>query len=208
MEKANSKGNGDMLPLVEEFYSIQGEGYHTGKAAYFIRIGGCDVGCSWCDTRFAWDANLHPMTSTSEIVKKAAASGADSVVVTGGEPLMWNLKPLTQGLKRNNICTFIETSGAYPLSGDWDWICLSPKRNMPPAQEICLRADELKIIIENSDDLEWAEKCREKVVRKCHLFLQPEWSRFEKVIPEIVDYVRKNPVWRISLQAHKFMHIP
>ncbi|MCU0455155.1 MAG: 7-carboxy-7-deazaguanine synthase QueE [Bacteroidales bacterium] len=208
MMKGNNKGNGEMLPLVEDFYSIQGEGFHTGKAAYFIRIGGCDVGCSWCDTRFAWNADIHPMTSTAEIVKRAVGSGADSVVVTGGEPLMWNLGPLTDGLKRNDICTFMETSGAYPLSGKWDWICLSPKRNMPPSRAICRSADELKVIIESSDDLEWAEKCRENVSRKCRLFLQPEWSRFEKIIPEIVDYVRKNPVWRISLQVHKYMHIP
>lgn len=208
MAKDKSKGDGNMLPLVEEFYSIQGEGYHAGKAAYFIRLGGCDVGCSWCDTRFAWDSDVYPMTSTDEIIKRAAGSGADSVVVTGGEPLMWNLGPLTSGLKRNNICTFIETSGAYPLSGKWDWICLSPKRNMFPVTEICRRADELKVIVLSRDDFGWAEKCRENVGRKCRLFLQPEWSRFEEIIPAIVDYVRNNPAWRISLQVHKFMHIP
>jgi len=208
MAKDKSKGDGNMLPLVEEFYSIQGEGYHAGKAAYFIRLGGCDVGCSWCDTRFAWDSDVYPMTSTDEIIKRAAGSGADSVVVTGGEPLMWNLGPLTSGLKRNNICTFIETSGAYPLSGKWDWICLSPKRNMFPVTEICRRADELKVIVLSRDDFGLAEKCRENVGRKCRLFLQPEWSRFEEIIPAIVDYVRNNPAWRISLQVHKFMHIP
>ncbi len=137
MKKNTENENGDKLPLVEEFYSIQGEGYHTGKAAYFIRLGGCDVGCSWCDSRFAWDPEMHPMVSTDELIDRAAGSGADSVVVTGGEPLMWNLDLLCEGLKRNNICTFIETSGAYPLSGNWDWICLSPKRNMPPVKSIC-----------------------------------------------------------------------
>jgi organic radical activating enzyme len=208
VKKNTRDESGDKLPLVEEFYTVQGEGYHTGKAAYFIRLGGCDVGCSWCDSRFAWDPELHPMVSTNEIINHVTGSGADSVVVTGGEPLMWNLDPLCTGLKRNNICTFIETSGAYPLSGTWDWICLSPKRNMPPMNTICQAADELKVIIEEKDDLNWAEKYRGMVSNKCRLFLQPEWSRFKTVIPEIVDYVRKNTEWRISLQVHKYMHIP
>ena len=196
------------LPLVEDFFTVQGEGWHTGKAAYFIRLGGCDVGCSWCDSRFAWDPELHPLIKTDEIIERAVSSGADSVVITGGEPLMWNLDYLCTGLKQNKICTFIETSGAYPLSGRWDWICLSPKRNIPPSENICQKADELKVIIETSDDFLWAEKYRKLVSRNCRLFLQPEWSRFENIIPEIVDYVRKNPAWRISLQAHKYMHIP
>jgi len=200
--------NGLQLPLVEEFFSIQGEGWHTGKAAYFIRLGGCDVGCSWCDSRFAWDPDVHPLVKTDEIIERVAGSGADSAVVTGGEPLMWNLDYLCSGLKRNRICTFIETSGAYPLSGKWDWICLSPKKNIPPAEKICRIADELKVIIETRDDFNWAEKYRKTVSRNCRLFLQPEWSRFEDVIPDIVDYVRKNPAWRISLQSHKYMHIP
>lgn len=199
---------GLQLPLVEEFFSIQGEGWHTGKAAYFIRLGGCDVGCSWCDSRFAWDPDVHPLVKTDEIIERVAGSGADSVVVTGGEPLMWNLDYLCSGLKRNNICTFIETSGAYPLSGKWDWICLSPKRNIPPLENICSVADELKVIIESKDDFPWAEKYKKLVSKNCRLFLQPEWSRFEDIIPEIVDYVRKNPGWRISLQSHKYMHIP
>jgi len=196
------------LPLVEEFYSIQGEGYHAGKAAYFIRLGGCDVGCSWCDSRFAWDPDLHPLVKTGIIVEHVVSSGADSVVVTGGEPLMWNLDLLCEGLKRNNICTFIETSGVYPVSGKWDWICLSPKKNIPPINKILRMADELKIIIEEKNDLNWAEKYRKLVSKKCHLYFQPEWSRFENIIPEIVKYVRKNPEWRISLQIHKYMHIP
>jgi 7-carboxy-7-deazaguanine synthase len=200
--------NGDKLPLVEEFYSIQGEGYHTGKAAWFIRLGGCDVGCSWCDSRFAWDPALHPLVDTDLLIQRALSSGADSVVVTGGEPLMWNLDHLCTGLKRNNICTFIETSGAYPVSGKWDWICLSPKKNMPPTPGICRIADELKVIIEEKSDLEWADKYGKLVGKKCKLYLQPEWSRFETIIPEIVDYVRKKTEWRISLQIHKYMHIP
>ena len=206
--KSKGKSEGEMLPLVEEFFSIQGEGFHAGKAAWFIRLGGCDVGCNWCDTRFAWDPDLHPMVSTDLIIKNAVDSGADSVVVTGGEPLMWNLDHLCSGLKDNQISTFIETSGAWPLSGNWDWICLSPKRNMPPAEDICNRADELKIIIEKPDDFLWAEQYRLRVRNTCRLFLQPEWSRFKTVIPTIVDYVRKSPQWRISLQIHKYMHIP
>lgn len=197
-----------LLPLVEEFFTLQGEGYHTGKAAYFIRLGGCDVGCSWCDSRFSWNPKLHPMVSADEIIKNAIKSGTDSVVVTGGEPLMWNLDYLCSGLKRNKIKTFIETSGAYKLSGKWDWICLSPKQNMPPVDEICSIADELKVIIQDSDDFDWAEKYRKMVNVDCRLFLQPEWGRFEKITPEIVSYIKKNPSWRISLQSHKYMHIP
>lgn len=206
-QRKNIKGANE-LPLVEEFFTIQGEGYHTGKAAYFIRIGGCDVGCSWCDSRFSWDPDIHPMVPVDDIIENVSASGADSVVVTGGEPLMWNLDLLCSGLKKKKIATFIETSGAYPLSGKWDWICLSPKKNAPPEVGFCLVADELKIIIESSDDFEWAEKYRAIVKKKCRLFLQPEWSRFEMVIPLIVGYVKKNPWWQISLQSHKYMHIP
>jgi len=199
---------GRLLPLVEEFFSLQGEGYHTGKAAYFIRLGGCDVGCSWCDSRFSWNPEIHPLVDCADIFDHVANSGTNSVVVTGGEPLMWNLDYLCAGLKRNRIKTFIETSGAYPLSGKWDWICLSPKRNMPPAAEIFEVADELKVIIQEDIDFIWAEENRAKVSGKCHLFLQPEWSRFETIIPEIVEYVKRNPEWRISLQMHKYMHIP
>jgi len=199
---------GRRLPLVEEFHSIQGEGFHTGKAAWFIRLGGCDVGCSWCDTPIAWNSDLHPMIDTDEIVRKAVNSGADSVVITGGEPLMWDLGYLTSRLKENKIRTFIETSGACQLSGKWDWICLSPKKTMPPDGKICRIADELKVIIADKDDLEWADKYRTLVSINCRLYLQPEWSRFEKIIPDIVEFVKKNPSWRISLQVHKYMHIP
>jgi organic radical activating enzyme len=196
------------LPLVEEFFSLQGEGYHTGRAAYFIRIGGCDVGCSWCDSRFSWNKAIHPAVDADTLIDNAVNSGTDSVVVTGGEPLMWNLDYLCKGLKNKNISTFIETSGAYSLSGEWDWICLSPKKNMPPVFEICNIADELKVIIQEKSDFEWAEKYRLLVNNKCRLFLQPEWSRFETIVPEIIEYIKKNPVWRISLQVHKYMHIP
>lgn len=203
-----SEPDGKTLPLVEEFFSLQGEGFHTGKAAYFIRLGGCDVGCSWCDSRFSWNPNHHPMVKTDEIITHVIKSGTDSVVVTGGEPLLWNLDYLCRELKNKNINTFIETSGAYALSGNWDWICLSPKRNMPPVFEICKVADELKVIIQDTVDFEWAEEYRGMVSNKCSLFLQPEWSRFKMIIPEIVEYIKKNPVWRISLQSHKYMHIP
>jgi organic radical activating enzyme len=200
--------DGARLPVVEEFFSLQGEGYHTGKAAYFIRLGGCDIGCNWCDSRFSWNPNLHPTVETKAIIDRVIESGADSVIVTGGEPLMWTLDILCNGLKNKNIITFIETSGAYPLSGRWDWICLSPKRNMPPVTEICKVADELKVIVQDENDFEWAEKYRGMVSGECRLYLQPEWSRFESIIPEIVEYIKKNPTWRISLQAHKYMHIP
>jgi 7-carboxy-7-deazaguanine synthase len=209
MAKRSYTGSGDRnLPIVEEFYSIQGEGFHTGKAAYFIRLGGCDIGCSWCDTPSSWNPELHPMTDVEEVIKHVIESGTDSVVVTGGEPLMWNLDYLCTQLKKNRVKIYLETSGAYPLSGRWDWICLSPKKNMPPADKICTLADELKIIIEDRSDFDWAEKYRMKVNKQCRLFLQPEWSRFEEAIPYIVDYVRKNKEWRISLQIHKYMHIP
>ncbi len=204
----NYNPDGIMLPLVEEFFTIQGEGFHAGEAAWFIRLGGCDVGCNWCDSRFSWDPDMHPMVETDEIIEHAVHSCTKSVVVTGGEPLIWNLDYLCEGLKKRKICTFIETSGAYPLSGHWDWICLSPKRNMPPVGNIWLKADELKVIIQSKDDFEWAEKYRHKVGERCLLFLQPEWSRFGVIIPKMVEYVKRNPYWKISLQIHKYMHIP
>jgi organic radical activating enzyme len=208
IRNSKSKSQGKMLPLVEEFFSIQGEGFQSGKAAWFIRLGGCDVGCNWCDTKFAWDPDIHPMVNTDLILKNALNSGADSVVITGGEPLMWNLDYLCSGFRKNNLSTFLETSGTFALSGNWDWICLSPKKNMPPGENICSIADELKVIIEKPEDFKWAEECCLRVSNNCRLFLQPEWSSFNSVIPAIVGYVLKNPQWRISLQIHKFMHIP
>jgi 7-carboxy-7-deazaguanine synthase len=200
--------NGLMLPVVEEFFSLQGEGFQTGRAAYFIRLGGCDIGCSWCDSRFSWNPNMHPMVKTETIIDHVIRSGADSVVVTGGEPLMSSLDFLCDGLRNKNISSFNETSGAYPLSGKWNWICLSPKKNMPPMDEICKVADELKVIIQDKRDFGWAEKYQRLVSGECRLYLQPEWSRFENIVPDIVEYIKKNPVWRISLQVHKYMHIP
>ena len=192
---------------MEEFYTIQGEGFYTGKAAYFIRIGGCDVGCHWCDVKESWNAKLHPPTNTDIIVENAT-NLATTVVITGGEPLMWNLDYLTQSLQNNNLKTHIETSGAYPLSGKWDWICLSPKKTKLPLKPIYLEANELKMIIFNKNDFKFAEEQASKVNEKCELFLQPEWSNREKMIPLIVDYVMKNPKWKISLQTHKYLNIP
>ena len=198
---------GELLPLMEAFYTIQGEGYHKGSAAYFIRIGGCDVGCHWCDVKESWNPNLHPPTSTQSIVK-GASDYSDIVVVTGGEPLMWNLTLLTDLLHQREIKTHIETSGAYPLTGNWDWICLSPKKNKSPLPEIYKKANELKIIIYNKDDFKFAEIQAKKVNRNCKLYLQPEWSNRNKMIPLIVDFVMKNPKWKVSLQTHKYLNIP
>ena len=199
--------SGKMLPLMEQFYTIQGEGFHTGKAAYFIRIGGCDVGCHWCDVKESWNASLHPPTSTDSIIENAKKY-ANTVVVTGGEPLMWSLDYITNQLQLNNIKTHIETSGAYKLSGTWDWICLSPKKTKLPLEDIYLKTNELKVIIFNKHDFKFAEEQANKVSENCELFLQPEWSNKEKMTPFIVDYVMKNPKWKISLQTHKYLNIP
>lgn len=201
-------GDGRRLPLVEEFYTIQGEGYHTGKAAYFIRIGGCDVGCSWCDTKFSWDPSLHPLVEVERIVEKALTHPAGAVVVTGGEPLMANLDLLTSMLKEHGVETYLETSGAYPLSGTWDWICLSPKKNAPPLEGIYAGADELKVIIASEADLQWAVENAGKVGGRCMRYLQPEWSRREAMLPLIVRFVKEHPRWMVSLQSHKYMRIP
>ena len=198
---------GKMLPLMEEFYTIQGEGYHTGKAAYFIRVGGCDVGCHWCDVKESWNADLHPPTFANTIVEHAKKY-SDTVVITGGEPLMWSMDYLTKMLRKNGLKTHIETSGAYSFSGIWDWFCLSPKKTKLPLEEVYKEADELKMIIFNKSDFEFAEDHAAKVGKNCELFLQPEWSRKEKMTELIVDYVMKNPKWKISLQTHKYLNIP
>lgn len=207
-EKKDVFEDGMKLPLVEEFYTLQGEGYYTGSAAYFIRIGGCDVGCSWCDTKFSWNPDLHPPVDIQQIIDHAAESPAAAVVVTGGEPLMANLEPLTSKLKEKGISTFLETSGAYPLTGEWDWICLSPKKNMPPVGNIHQEADELKVIVAEEADIEWAIEHSGLVSEDCKLFLQPEWSVRESMLPVIIEFVKENPSWQVSIQAHKYMHIP
>ncbi|MCC6371386.1 MAG: 7-carboxy-7-deazaguanine synthase QueE [Bacteroidia bacterium] len=193
---------------MEEFYTIQGEGANTGKAAYFIRIGGCDVGCHWCDVKESWDANIHPLTALEKIVENVKLSQANSVVVTGGEPLIYNLSELTRRLASLGIQTYIETSGAYPLSGSWNWVCLSPKKTMQPLDEVYAAANELKVIVFNKHDFIWAEEQAQKVNADCKLYLQPEWSKRLALIPEIVEYVKRHPRWMISLQTHKYMNIP
>ncbi len=199
---------GELLPLVEEFYTLQGEGFHTGKAAYFIRLGGCDVGCEWCDTKFSWNPDVHKLTQTDDIIDKALKYKAKAIVITGGEPTHYNLNYLCRKLKFNGFETYIETSGAYQLTGEWDWICLSPKITIPPVQTIFAKANELKIIIQKEDDFIWAEKNAKKVKNNCMLYLQPEWSCYNNIIHKITEYIKENPKWRISLQSHKFMHIP
>ena len=198
---------GVMLPLMEKFYTIQGEGYYKGAAAYFIRIGGCDVGCHWCDVKESWNPQLHPALSVEEIVAEAV-SKSKIVVVTGGEPLTWNMDPLTTLLKQKGARIHIETSGAYPFSGIWDWVCLSPKKNKLPVAEAYQKADELKMIIYNKHDLIFAEEQAAQVGKDCILYLQPEWSKREKMMPLIVDYVLANPQWQVSLQTHKYLNVP
>ncbi len=193
---------------MEEFYTIQGEGFNTGEAAWFIRVGGCDVGCRWCDVKESWNPDIHPLTDTNLIVDHAVVHPSKAVVVTGGEPTLYNLNFLCSELKKHNIKTYLETSGAYPLTGVWDWICLSPKKNNAPLPAILEIADELKVIIFNDSDLAWAEKYADKVNPKCKLYLQPEWSRARFMTPAIIEYVMQHPRWKISLQSHKFMNIP
>ena len=198
---------GESLPVMESFYTIQGEGFHKGKASYFIRIGGCDVGCHWCDVKESWDAAAHPIISTKEIIDEAIKY-SDTIVITGGEPLMWDMTSLTNSLKSKNKIIHIETSGAYKLTGNWDWICLSPKKRMKPLAEFYNVANELKVIVYNKDDLKFAEEQAKKVNSDTHLYLQPEWDNRKKMMPIMVDYVKNNPKWKISLQTHKYLNIP
>jgi organic radical activating enzyme len=208
MSNSGELDGGQMLPLVEDFYTLQGEGFHTGRAAYFIRLGGCDVGCRWCDAKDTWNPRVHPPVEVSEIVKRASQYPARAVVITGGEPLMYPLDELCGRLHKESIEIFLETSGSHPFSGAFDWVCLSPKKQQPPLEEAWAKADELKVIIETTEDLVWAEECAARVGEGCRLFLQPEWSRRNSVMPVIVEYIKANPRWRISLQAHKYMNIP
>ena len=202
------KENASELSVMEAFYTIQGEGYHRGKAAYFIRLGGCDVGCHWCDVKESWNASQHPKVSVEQIAKEAAKYPAKLVVVTGGEPLMYSLDVLTNALKSKGLKTNVETSGAYPLSGNWDWICFSPKKFKKPVEEVYQKAHELKIVIYNKNDFQWAEQHCTKVNAQCKLYLQPEWSKSAEILPVLIEYVKNNPHWEISLQLHKFMDIP
>jgi organic radical activating enzyme len=207
-EQQTLVNKGLMLPLMEAFYTVQGEGHYSGTPAFFLRIGGCDVGCHWCDVKESWDANLHPPTHIDDMLTNVQSTPVKTVVITGGEPLMWDMGPLTELLKKNGINVHIETSGAYPLSGRFDWICLSPKKNSPPQKAIIPLADELKVIVHNLNDFKWAEEFSEQYQDNCKLFLQPEWSKEKEMMPKIIDYVMNNPEWNISLQTHKYMGIP
>jgi 7-carboxy-7-deazaguanine synthase len=193
---------------MEDFYTIQGEGFYQGNAAYFIRLGGCDVGCVWCDVKESWDAGAHPLVAIDDMVARAKASGTKLVVITGGEPAMHNLSELTNSLQAAGLQTNIETSGVYPLTGTWNWVCFSPKKFKAPDPSIYALANELKIIVYNKSDFGWAEEFAEKVAATCKLFLQPEWSKEKEMLPLIIDYVKTNPRWEVSLQIHKYMNIP
>lgn len=207
-DKLSSKISKDRLPIMEAFYTLQGEGFHQGRAAYFIRLGGCDVGCHWCDVKESWDADIHPLTAVSNLVEQAKASNCKFVVITGGEPVMYDLSCLTEKLIDEEIELAIETSGAYPLSGQWHWICLSPKKNKPPLEEYYSIANELKVIIYNKNDFKWAEEHAAKVNSNCKLYLQVEWSKRNKLNEELIAYIKNNPQWRISTQSHKYLSIP
>lgn len=193
---------------MEHFYTLQGEGFHQGRAAYFIRLGGCDVGCVWCDVKDSWNAENHPKFAIKDIVAAIKKTPTQLVVITGGEPLMHNLDELTNQLKAVGLQTNIETSGAHPLSGNWDWICLSPKKFKAPLPEILPKADELKVVIFNKSDLEWAEKYAALVSPSCKLYLQPEWDKAAQMIPLITDYIKAHPAWELSLQIHKYINVP
>lgn len=195
-------------PLMEDFYTLQGEGAFQGHAAYFIRLGGCDVGCVWCDVKDSWDAGKHPLVSVEEMVQRASAHKGRMAVITGGEPFMYNLEPLITALKHAGFRVHVETSGAYPYSGMPDWVCLSPKKFKSALSEWYGVADELKVVVYHPSDLEWAETHAAQVGKNCLRILQPEWSRSEKVLPLMVEYVKQHPEWQISLQTHKYMNIP
>jgi len=196
------------LPIMEQFLTIQGEGYHSGRSAYFIRTGGCDVGCVWCDVKESWNANDHPVIPVNQLVSSAVETNTDFVVITGGEPAMYSLDHITSELNAQNIETAIETSGVYELTGNWHWICFSPKKFKKPVESIYQKANELKVIVFNAHDLSWAEEHASKLNEDCKLYLQPEWGKQEEVMPLIINYVKQNPKWRISLQTHKYLNIP
>ena len=193
---------------MEHYFTIQGEGHNTGQACYFLRLGGCDVGCVWCDVKESWDASKHPAVTVEAMLKLVKDAGAKRAVITGGEPLMYDLNELTNAFHKESIKVFLETSGAYPLTGTWDWICVSPKKFKAPLDDVLAKADELKVIIFNKSDFDWAEYHKAKVSSACKLFLQPEFSVFDKMMPEIIAYAKHHHEWSISLQTHKVMQIP
>jgi organic radical activating enzyme len=196
------------LPIMEQFYTIQGEGFYAGRAAYFIRLAGCDVGCVWCDVKESWEASAHPVLEVEYLVKEVLKSGTNFVVITGGEPTLYDLHYLVQLLHQHSVEVAIETSGTHVLLGAVDWYCFSPKKFKQPVDEAYEKADELKIVVYHQSDFSWAEEHAKQVSIKCKLFLQPEWSKQEQFLPEIIDYVKQNPKWQISLQTHKYMNIP
>lgn len=196
------------LPVMEAFYTLQGEGFHAGRAAYFIRLGGCDVDCVWCDVKESWDASIHPQFTINQIVAEASQYKGRLAVITGGEPLMYDLNELTTALKEAGFQTNIETSGAHPMSGHWDWVCFSPKKFKEAHPSIFEHANELKVIVYNKSDFKFAEKYAKLVNKNCQLLLQPEWSKKDTIQPLIVEYIKENPEWRISLQTHKYLDIP
>jgi len=196
------------LPVMEAFYTLQGEGFYQGKAAYFIRLGGCDVGCVWCDVKESWDANAHPLQAINEIVGEAKKFPGKLAVVTGGEPLMHDLTELTNALHEAGFQTNIETSGSSQLTGEWDWICLSPKKFKAPLPQILPKAHELKVVVFNRSDFDWAEKYAALVSENCKLYLQPEWDKASIITPMIIDYIKSNPQWELSLQIHKYINVP
>lgn len=196
------------IPVMEHFYTLQGEGFHQGKAAYFIRLGGCDVGCVWCDVKESWDAEKHEKAAIQNLKLKIKETPAQIVVITGGEPLMYDLNEWTKELKQSGYKTHLETSGAYPLSGNWDWICVSPKKFKVPLPEILPKANELKVIVFNKSDFDWAEKYAALVSPNCKLYLQPEWDKAAEMTPLIIDYIKEHPEWELSLQIHKYIHVP
>jgi organic radical activating enzyme len=203
-----SENNGELIPLMERFYTIQGEGYHQGKASFFIRTAGCNVGCHWCDIKDSWDASEYPLISVDAIAEEANSHPMKIAVVTGGESMMFNMGPLTKALKNKGLKCHVETSGAYKISGEWDWICISPKKFRAPLAENMNRADELKVIVYNRTDFKWAVDHAKKVSSKCKLYIQPEWNKAYQIMPEIVDFIKDHPEWNISLQTHKYMNIP
>ncbi len=197
-----------MLPVMEHFYTIQGEGYYQGRAAYFVRLGGCDVGCPWCDVKESWDADAHPKMSVAEIVDAVVESGAKICVITGGEPLMYDLTELTAQLRAHGVRSHTETSGAYPARGAFDWITVSPKRYKPPVESILPMASELKVVINHRNDFRWAEQYAAKVGPECKLYLSPEWEQEEEMVPMVIEYVKEHQQWEISLQIHKYLNVP
>lgn len=193
---------------MEHFYTIQGEGFYSGRAAYFIRLAGCDVGCVWCDVKESWDADAHPVMQLDDLLKEIVETKTNFCVITGGEPALYNLNGIISRLKNRGVETAIETSGTSLLTGAIDWYCFSPKKFKKPVEEAYRKANELKVVINHVSDFEWAEAHASKVNSRCKLYLQPEWSKQERFLPQIIEYVKNNPKWSVSLQTHKFMNIP